>query len=161
MAETVEASRMNDADDADDAWCPNCSKLWRERFEAGMRAREWEVEGLEAQVKKLQAELDEARQWRAAAIGLSTADTVRRYGGLLNRLGEGPGSECLDAPHRGPQGPNEDIAQCPRCWSPTYSLRPAGETFGNHLPDCSLPLRHESFCEPGGDGHPEAAKVRG
>lgn len=32
---------------------------------------------------------------------------------------------------------------------------------GTHLPDCSLPPRHESFCQPGGAGHPAAPQVRG
>lgn len=69
--------------------------------------------------------------------------------------------ECPDGPHRLPAGPNEDIAQCRRCWSPTWELRPEGETYGWHLADCSLPLRHESYCQPGGVGHPPAAVIRG
>lgn len=68
---------------------------------------------------------------------------------------------CPDGPHRGPQGPNEDLSQCSTCWEPSYSMRPEGETYGTHLPDCSLPPRHESFCEPGGAGHPVAARIRG
>jgi hypothetical protein len=64
-------------------------------------------------------------------------------------------------PHRGPQGPNEDMSVCPTCWSPSYQLRPPGETYGRHLPDCSLPLRHESYCQPGGSGHPAAPVIRG
>lgn len=70
-------------------------------------------------------------------------------------------AECPDGPHRGPEGPNEDIAQCPRCWRLSWCLRPEGETYGWHDPDCSLPARHESYCRPGGDGHPVAAKIRG
>lgn len=69
--------------------------------------------------------------------------------------------ECPDAPHRGPQGPNEDMSQCHRCLSLSWRLRPEGETFGHHLDDCSLPLRHEGYCVGGGDGHPVAEKVRG
>jgi len=72
-----------------------------------------------------------------------------------------PMNECPNAPHRGPEGPNEDMAQCGFCWAPTYALRPWGETFGEHLPDCSLPVWHESYCQPGGSGHPPARSVRG
>jgi hypothetical protein len=68
---------------------------------------------------------------------------------------------CADGPHRGPEGPNEDISQCGTCWAPSHALRPAGETFGRHQPDCSLPLRHESYCAPGGSGHPDAKVIRG
>ena len=70
-------------------------------------------------------------------------------------------SECPEAPHRHPQGPNEDVSVCPRCWALSWELRPEGETFGLHLPDCSLPIRHESFCAPGGLGHPPARQIRG
>ena len=65
-----------------------------------------------------------------------------------------------DRVHRPPEGPNEDIGQC-RCWRLTFEMRPEGETYGHHLPDCSLPLRHESYCRPGGDGHPPAPTIRG
>lgn len=68
---------------------------------------------------------------------------------------------CPDGPHRSPEGPNEDLAQCTKCWSPTYAMRPDSETYGEHLPDCGLPLRHASYCKPGGAGHPRATKVRG
>lgn len=68
---------------------------------------------------------------------------------------------CPSSPHRGPEGPNEDLSQCPTCWSPSHAMRPDGETYGVHLPDCSLPSRHASYCEPGGNGHPAAPKVRG
>ena len=68
---------------------------------------------------------------------------------------------CPEGPHRGPEGPNEDLAQCPRCWGVSWELRPEGETFGHHLPDCSLPLRHSGCCEPGGAGHPPAELIRG
>lgn len=64
-------------------------------------------------------------------------------------------------PHRFPEGPNEDVSVCPTCWSPTYELRPDGETYGDHLQDCSLPRRHQSYCQPGGAGHPRAATIRG
>jgi hypothetical protein len=70
-------------------------------------------------------------------------------------------ADCPAGPHRGPEGPNEDIAQCHQCWSVDHALRPEGETWGDHLADCSLPLRHESYCVGGGPGHPPAAKIRG
>ena len=57
-------------------------------------------------------------------------------------------SDCPNGPHRGPQGPNEDVAQCPVCWSLSWCKRPSGETFGHHRPDCSLPIDHESYCQP-------------
>jgi hypothetical protein len=62
-----------------------------------------------------------------------------------------------------PEGPNEDIAQCPEpgCWGYTFALRPVGETFGEHRADCALPLRHLSYCQPGGAGHPPSQVVRG
>lgn len=68
---------------------------------------------------------------------------------------------CPAAPHRGPEGPNEDLDLCRHCMSPSHRLRPEGETYGHHLPDCSLPLRHPSYCRPGGAGHPPAALIRG
>lgn len=71
------------------------------------------------------------------------------------------GKECPRGPHRGPQGPNEDISQCGLCGSGSYSLRPEGETFGDHIDDCSLPLRHEGYCVPGGNGHPKSRHQRG
>lgn len=68
---------------------------------------------------------------------------------------------CPDkANHRGPAGPNEDIATCFRCNSFSFAMRPEGETWGNHLPDCSLELRHEGYCAGGGSGHPPAQKIR-
>jgi hypothetical protein len=70
-----------------------------------------------------------------------------------------PLADC--GPHRGPEGPSEDIAQCWTCWSMSYAMRPERETWGHHLPDCSLPIRHESYCKPGGTGHPDAAVIRG
>jgi hypothetical protein len=68
---------------------------------------------------------------------------------------------CPRGPHRGPEGPNEDVSQCMRCGSVDHSMRPWGETFGRHLDDCSLPIWHESNCEGGGSGHPEAPVLRG
>lgn len=70
-------------------------------------------------------------------------------------------STCPDAPHRGPEGPNEDIGQCWTCGSLSFNMRPPGETFGEHLDDCSLPERHERACQPGGSGHPPSRKIRG
>lgn len=69
--------------------------------------------------------------------------------------------ECPNAPHRGPEGPNEDLGQCPICWAPSYSRRPEGEEFMGHLPDCSLPRDHASYCVDGGKGHPAPRKRRG
>lgn len=69
--------------------------------------------------------------------------------------------DCPEGPHRGPQGPNEDLAQCPRCWSPSFASRPHGEEYGGHLPDCSLPRDHASYCVGGGSGHPAPDVVRG
>jgi hypothetical protein len=68
---------------------------------------------------------------------------------------------CPNEPHRDPQGPNEDLSACPACGALTYELRPEGETYGDHLPDCSLPQRHESHCQPGGAGHPTAPVICG
>ncbi len=65
------------------------------------------------------------------------------------------------SPHRGPTGPNEDMARCVFCGSPSWQMRPWGETFGLHEPDCSLPIWHKSYCVPGGNGHPAAPVVRG
>lgn len=64
-------------------------------------------------------------------------------------------------PHRWPEGPNEDTGNCPLCGFLSWELRPEGQTYGYHDADCSLPLRHESYCEGGGDGHPPAALIRG
>lgn len=75
--------------------------------------------------------------------------------------GEFNPDNCPRGPHRGPEGPNEDITMCPGCGSPTFVLRPWGETFGNHLSDCSLPVWHESYCVGGGTGYPPARLVRG
>ena len=79
----------------------------------------------------------------------------------MNALWSYPPKLCPAGPHRGPEGPNEDIAQCGHCGLPTWAKRPAGETFGDHLPDCSLPIDHESYCHGGGSGHPRAAVIRG
>lgn len=73
-----------------------------------------------------------------------------------------PWSECT-ADHSGPAGPNEDIASCPTCWGPMGVLRPDGESFGWHIPDCSLEMRHRGYCIGGGTGHviPDGWKIRG
>lgn len=68
---------------------------------------------------------------------------------------------CPMGPHRGPEGPNEDVACCHLCGSVDYELRPVDETYGHHLPDCRLPRRHHSYCEPGGAGHSPAPIIRG
>jgi hypothetical protein len=74
---------------------------------------------------------------------------------------EGVVIPCPDGPHRGPQGPNEDVALCPRCFERSWELRPEGETYGWHLADCSLPERHEGYCQSGGEGHLAAPLIRG
>lgn len=71
------------------------------------------------------------------------------------------GTPCPDGPHRGPQGPNEDLGQCSKCGSMGFSIRPAGEEFGGHVDDCSLPQDHQSYCQPGGAGHPPPRLMRG
>lgn len=84
---------------------------------------------------------------------------------LLDMLGDGDGSDLLPFlfnqtgcpdwdDHRGPEGPCEDLGQCSKCGSITFSLRPEGETIGFHAEDCSLPIRHERDCVGGGIGHP-------
>lgn len=78
------------------------------------------------------------------------------FGDFLGRR-----EECPDGPHRGPEGPNEDLSQCPRCLMPSWGWRPEGEEFGGHIEDCSLPRRHESYCVPGGAGHPDPTVRRG
>lgn len=70
-------------------------------------------------------------------------------------------SSCPYGPHRFPEGPNEDVAQCRHCSAPTHAMRPEHETIGLHLDDCSLPIRHEGRCVGGGEGHPVAPVVRG
>lgn len=62
--------------------------------------------------------------------------------------------------HREPAGPCEDLAMCEACGKPTFFMRPAGECFGHHAEDCSLPERHEGFCVGGGQGH-ETKVLRG
>ena len=37
-------------------------------------------------------------------------------------------SQCPRSPHRGPTGPNEDMARCVFCGSPSWQMRPWGET---------------------------------
>lgn len=69
--------------------------------------------------------------------------------------------KCSQGPHRGPQGPNEDIGQCPECLSMSYAMRPSNEQIGLHIDDCSLDLRHPSFCVGGGEGHAPVEIVRG
>lgn len=68
---------------------------------------------------------------------------------------------CPLGPHRGPMGPNEDLSTCPMCWSMSWVLRPDGEEYGRHLPDCALPRRHPGLCVGGGTGHPPAPIQRG
>ena len=60
-------------------------------------------------------------------------------------------------------GPNMDMGQCGQCWMPVGVMRPEGETFGWHVDDCALPLRHPGLCAHGGEGHaiPEGVRIRG
>jgi len=90
-------------------------------------------------------------------IGGETVTTKEEYAANVASIK----AECDAGEHRGPEGPNEDLAQCPLCWSVTFSRRPDGETFGNHTDECSLPSEHLSFCVSGGSGHPPASKARG
>lgn len=69
-------------------------------------------------------------------------------------------AECTLS-HRGPEGPNEDFGSCTQCGAISWELRPEGQTYGHHLPDCALPNRHERYCVSGGNGHPSAALIRG
>lgn len=71
------------------------------------------------------------------------------------------GKVCPDGPHRGPEGPNEDMGQCGKCGGFSFSMRPEGETFGRHWSDCSLPNRHQGECVGCGAGHPDAPMIRG
>lgn len=64
-------------------------------------------------------------------------------------------------PHRPPEGPNEDVGQCPLCRSFMAVMRPWGETYGWHADDCALPIWHAGRCAPGGSGHPAAPTIRG
>lgn len=65
---------------------------------------------------------------------------------------------CEGYPHRSPEGPNESLVQCPYCWVLSFVMRPAGETSEDHFPDCSLDVRHQSYCQPGGAGHPRVGE---
>jgi hypothetical protein len=90
--------------------------------------------------------------WHAMSDG---DDDWADWGAYADR----PPEDCPRGPHRGPEGPNEDIAQCPLCLMPSWTMRPDGEEYGLHLIDCKLPRRHEGRCVPGGYGHPEPARV--
>lgn len=65
--------------------------------------------------------------------------------------------------HGVPMGPNEDLGQCGICHMPIAVLRPYGDSFGWHTPDCSLRMLHAGRCVGGGRGHevPEGWVVRG
>lgn len=88
----------------------------------------------------------------------TTQESIARGFSLLFPHYGGP---CPDGPHRGPQGPNEDLAQCGKCGMVSFGMRPSNETFGEHLDDCSLDIHHPSYCAPGGKGHHRAARIRG
>ncbi|WP_156251001.1 helix-turn-helix domain-containing protein [Pseudactinotalea terrae] len=105
-----------------------------------------------------------ARVLRAAGYGLElrvvpTEATLAQELGPF--FGAYLGKPCPQGPHRGPEGPNEDLATCPLCGGGSWTLRPEGETLGLHAQDCSLPVRHESRCIGGGTGHAPAPVVRG
>jgi len=105
-----------------------------------------------------------ARVLRAAGyeLELRAVPTDASSTGEPDRLlGTHLGQSCPKGPHRGPEGPNEDLATCPRCGRMSWALRPEGETLGLHADDCSLPRRHEGHCTHGGSGHAPAALVRG
>ena len=73
----------------------------------------------------------------------------------------GSDDPCPDGPHRSPEGPNEDMAQCHRCLVIDFTMRPENEQYGLHADDCSLPRRHQGWCEGGGTGHAPVEIVRG
>lgn len=91
----------------------------------------------------------------------SLADLMARVRDLPPALPFAHPDECPDGPHRGPQGPCEDLSQCPRCLVPSWAMRPAGEEIGLHADDCSLPRPHKGYCVGGGTGHAPADVVRG
>lgn len=67
---------------------------------------------------------------------------------------------CAGLPRRLPEGPCEDVGQCQKCRRLMPVLRPDGECYGHHAPDCSLPERHYGICVGGGSGH-RTTKLRG
>lgn len=91
----------------------------------------------------------------APLLGAPWFPKKRRSDGPLDQ------AQCPDGPHRGPQGPNEDLGQCSQCWSPSYAMRPTDEQIGLHADDCALPISHESYCVGGGSGHAPLPVVRG
>lgn len=90
----------------------------------------------------------------AASTATTSASPPKARGKVMTMY------EPCSREHRGPEGPNEDIGMC-ECGRMTWELRPEGQTYGKHLADCSLPPRHQSYCKPGGEGHPEAPVIRG
>lgn len=72
------------------------------------------------------------------------------------------GNTCKDHLHGFPQGPNEDMGGfCMKSGQGIRTMRPDGETFGDHLPDCLLSIKHPGYCEGGGKGHTSARTIRG
>lgn len=67
---------------------------------------------------------------------------------------------CKYGPHRGPQGPNEDLAQCFRCGAVSHRMRAWGDTFGAHSIDCGLPIWHGDYCSRANVPHVTSALVR-
>lgn len=68
---------------------------------------------------------------------------------------------CPYGPHRGPQGPNEDLAQCFHCGTISHRMRPWGDTFCGHLDECGLPIWHASLCAPAELPHPTSTAALG
>lgn len=121
--------------------------------------------GIRDQARQVVNLLDERiAERRVAERGRPLADRLAAAGIPLGGFPMSsfvPPDQCPSGPHRGPEGPNEDLSQCATCWSPSYTMRREDETYGDHLPDCSLPVRHPGRCEPGGNGHPTAPVIRG
>ena len=82
--------------------------------------------------EKRHPEWDRVRALRKAAEFFAAVEDVA----ILDPISM---ADC-DEDHSGPQGVNEDIGSCPKCWGPVGVLRPDGESFGWHLDDCSLPI---------------------
>lgn len=95
---------------------------------------------------------------RAEAVAASFFDGAPD---VVDRFSISP-SDCTQS-HPELAGPNMDIGQCADCWMPVGVMRPDGESFGWHIADCSLPMRHPGYCTPGGNGHeiPARWKLRG
>src|SRR6185312_3902521 len=112
-----------------DFYCAECDLDWP-CDEARLIA---EVDRLHRQITQLADELDDTGGFNDVVSRSRRQCAARSFWPFFGR-------ECPDGPHRGPEGPNEDIGQCGKCGSPTFRMRPPGETFGTHADDCSLPI---------------------